>query len=108
MPALGRSSISEEIMSLSLLLLASVGGGRLDIVGAGARVMVVCSVMAVMDMTPVLVLWVLALVFLLLPPRWFAWVEAGPVSKPSMKDSETPSLKMVANSGSPKTQLLQS
>ena len=40
MPAFGRSSISEEIISLWLLLLASVGGGRLVIVGAGEFVRV--------------------------------------------------------------------
>lgn len=113
MLALGRSSIREEMSSVLLVLAAACAaggcGGGLEIVGAGA--MVVCSVMAVMDMTPVLVLWVLTLVFLLLLLlllRSFAFVVVGPVSKPSMKDSETPSLKTVANRGSPKTQLLQS
>lgn len=100
MPALGRSSI-REMSSLVAAGCDGGGGGGLDIGGG-----VVCSVMAVMDMTPVLVLWwVLTLLFLLLlPPRSFV----GTVSKPSIKDSETPSLKTVAKRGSPKTQLLQS
>ena len=103
MPALGRSSIREHMSSLALLL-DSAGAG-VGVVGA----VVVCSVMAVMDMTPVLVLRVLALLVLLLLLLWsFTTFVVGPVSKPPMKDSETPSLKTVAKRGSPKTQLLQS
>lgn len=109
-------------MSSSLLfVLAAVeegggggGGGVGRGLGRGGLEMVVCSVMAVMDMTPELLelWWVLILVFLLLMllllPVWSFDVVGVPVSNPSMKDSETPSLKTVDNRGSPKTQLLQS